>query len=238
MRIGQTIGGIMQSCTLVMDTSSSPLLLALEKNDKIIATRKKGIKQEKLLFPVLRELLTKAGAEMSDISRIFIIRGPGRFTGIRIALTFASMMQFLNKCEVKGATLFEVIFHQVSSSRPYKNWRKKHPNGAVAVVLHAFREEYFLQIFDGTQVGPQWLSRDELLAQLASYSVPLFVAGTDKEFAALEGLLGHAYTLARYTDCRVQPRTLVALSKGEVYKQNALEPLYLKPARFELEQPK
>lgn len=228
----------MQGCTLVMDTSSSPLLLALEKDGKIISAHRKGIKQEKLLFPVLRGLLAKAGADLKDISRIFIIRGPGRFTGIRIALTFASMMQFLNKCEVKGATLFDVIFRQVTASRAYKMWRKQHTAGAVAVVLHAFREEYFLQIFDDKHAGPQWLSREELLAQLAAYPAPLFVAGTDKEFAPLDGLVGSAYTLARYADCRVQPRTLVALAQEEQWAQNALEPLYLKPARFELEQPK
>ncbi len=228
----------MQGCTLVMDTSSSPFLLALAKGGKIISSRRKGIKQEKLLFPVLRGLLAKANADLKDISRIFIIRGPGRFTGIRIALTFASMMQFLNKCEVKGATLFDVIFRQVTASRAYKTWRKQHTAGAVAVVLHAFREEYFLQIFDDKHAGPQWLSREELLAQLSAYPAPLFVAGTDKEFAPLDELVGSAYTLARYTDCRVQPRTLVALAQEEQWAQNSLEPLYLKPARFELEQPK
>ena len=228
----------MQGCTLVMDSSSSPLLLALEKEGKIITARRRGIKQEKLLFPVLRGLLTKAGAELNDISRIFIIRGPGRFTGIRIALTFASMMQFLNKCNVKGATLFEVIYRQVADSRAYKTWSKQHANGAVAVVLHAFREEYFLQIFDDKHPAPQWLSREELLTQLAAYPAPLFVAGTDKEFAPLEGLVGPSYPLARYADCRVQPRTLVALAQEAQWQQNALDPLYLKPARFELEQPK
>ena len=228
----------MQGCTLMIDTSTSPLLLALEKDGKIISSRRKGIKQEKLLFPILRGLLTKANAKLSDISRIFIIRGPGRFTGIRIALTFASMMQFLNKCEVKGATLFDVVFHQVTASQAYKTWYKQRPDGVVAVILHAFREEYFLQIFDEKHVGPQWLSRDDLLRQLATSPVPLFVAGTDKEFVSLEGLVGPSYTLARYSDCRIQPSTLAALAQEKRWTQNALEPLYLKPARFELEQPK
>lgn len=228
----------MPSYTLVMDTSASPLLLALEKDGKIYASRRSGIKQEKLLFPVLRSLLAKAQADLPDISRIFIIRGPGRFTGIRIALTFASMMQMLSKTAVRGATLFEVLRAQVTASRAFKTWQKNNPNGALAVVLHAFREEYFLQIFDAANAGPQWLSREELLTQLAAYPAPLFVAGTDKDFAPLNELVGNAYALAAYKDCRVQARTLVQLAQDETWAKNALEPLYLKPARFELEQPK
>lgn len=225
-------------CTLVMDTSASPLLLALEKDGNIYSSRRKGIKQEKLLFPVLRTLLNKANAELTDISRIFIIRGPGRFTGIRIALTFASMMQLLNKSDVRGATLFEVLRAQVLACRAYKTWKKQYPHGALAIILHAFREEYFLQIFDRQSAGPQWLSREELLSRLANYPAPLFVAGTDKEFASLDGLIGTSYPLAPYAVCRVQAKTLVRLAQDPCWARHALEPLYLKPARFELEQPK
>ena len=144
----------------------------------------------------------------------------------------------LGGCEVKGATLFEVIFRQVLALRAYKAWQQTHPSGVVAVVLHAFREEYFLQIFDEKKSGPQWLSREELLAALAAYAYPLFVAGTDKEFAPLTDLLGTTYTLAPYKACRVQAKTLARLAQEKKWEKSALEPLYLKPARFELEAPK
>lgn len=227
----------MPGCTLVMDTSSPALLLAIEKEEKLYTVRRKGIKQEKLLFPLLRRLLVQAQADLPDVSRVCIIRGPGRFTGIRIALTFASMMKMLNKTVVCGVTLFEVLRAQVTASRAFKTWNKKNPAGALAVVLHAFREEYFLQIFDAENAGPQWLSREELLCQLSAYSAPLFVAGTDKDFASLQNLLGNAYALAAYKNCRVQAKTLVSLAQDDTWAVHALEPLYLKPARFELERP-
>jgi len=229
----------MQSAvTLVLDTSASPLTVAVEKDGRVFTARKKGIKQEKLLFPLLQKVLGKIPARLQEVKQIFIIRGPGRFTGIRIALTFASMMQYLNKATVKGATVFEVVARQVQSRPYFKKWKQAHPAGALAVVLHAFREEYFLQIFDGKKQGPKWLSREELLAQLDAYCSPLMVAGTDKEFAPLTDLLGHKYTLAKDADGHVQPRTLLSLCKEKEFAQNALEPLYLKPARFELITPK
>lgn len=220
-----------------MDTSASPLLLATAQDGRCVAVRRKGIKQEKLLFPALHTLLGKVQAQLKDIDRIFIIRGPGRFTGIRISLTFASMMHYLNKTRVYGATLFDVLYRQVGTSARFAKWKKQNPSGAVAVVLHAFREEYFLQIFDAACQGPQWLSREELLAQLAAYKNPLFLAGTDKDFTPLAGLVGSGYTLASVRDCRVRPQTLLAMAQEDVWTENALEPLYLKPARFELIKP-
>lgn len=223
--------------TLAMDTSGSPLLLAVEKDGKVFAARKKGVKQEKLLFPVLNAVLAKAGAELGDIGRIFIIRGPGRFTGIRISLTFASMMKYLNHTEVRGTTVFDVIRFQAASSRKFGSWQKRHPQGALGIVLHAFREEYFLQIFDGENAGPAWLSREELLSRLAAYKQPLFLAGSDKDGAPLAGLVGSAYTLADAKDCKVRPAALLEMANNPAWEQNALEPLYLKPARFELVNP-
>lgn len=222
--------------TVVLDTSASPLLVAVEKDGKIFSTRRTGIKQEKLLFPALHKVLGAAGATLNDVKEIFIIRGPGRFTGIRIALTFASMMQYLAHACVKGATVFEVISRQVQNSKKFKTWKKANPNGVLAVVLHAFREEYFLQFFDEKNAGPRWLSREELLQELARCSVPLFVAGTDKDFTPLTSLLA-GYTLADSKDCRVRPQTLLAMNREEQFASGALEPLYLKPARFELIKP-
>lgn len=223
---------------LGLDTSGAPLLAAVERDGKVFARRRKGIKQERLLFPAVNSALASAGAELKDIGRIFIVRGPGRFTGIRISLTFASMMKYLNNTEVRGATLFEVLRRQVTISKKFAAWNKSNPSGVLAVVLHAFREEYFLQIFDGQNAGPAWLSREELLKRLSDYSAPLMLAGNDKNGASLAELAGSKYAYADEKDCFVRPSTLTEMAKDDSLAQDALEPLYLKPARFELVIPK
>ena len=223
--------------TVALDTSASPLLVAVQGNGKIVFRRRKGIKQERLLFPVLQEALSACNATLQEVHRICIVRGPGRFTGIRIALTFASMMQYLNRATVYGTTLFEILRRQVEPSASFRRFKKQYSNGVLGVVLHAFREEYFLQIFDGSDSIPVWLSREELLSRLAGYKRPLFLAGTDKEGADLTTLTDGKYPLAASKDCRVQPQTLLSLAQDETLQTGALEPLYLKPARFELVAP-
>lgn len=222
---------------LGLDTSNSPLLAAVSDGVKTASRRRKGVKQEKLLFPALEGALKKLNAELADVKTVFVVRGPGRFTGIRISLTFASMMHALNGTAVRGATLFEVIHKQAAASKRFTEWKKKNPSGVLAVILHAFREEYFLQFFDAANSAPKWLSREELLAQLATYDRPLFAAGSDKDGFPLDELLDGKYAQADDRDCTVRPETLLAMAQDPRYDKDALEPLYLKPARFELVTP-
>lgn len=217
-----------------LDTSSSPLLALVEKDGKIYSSRRKGIKQEKLLFPVLKKLLDKHQARLSDTQKVVIVRGPGRFTGIRIALTFASMLKYLSGAQVYGVTVFKAVKEQVFASKAFKEWKAQNPSGVLAVVLHAFREEYFLQFFTPQPQPPQWLSYEELLARLSACKEPVFAAGSDKEHTPLTDLLQGRWPLADFKDCLVRPDTLAALARREDLRNDALEPLYLKPARFEL----
>lgn len=224
--------------TLGLDTSGSPLLAAASDGQKKAYARRKGVKQERLLFPAIESVLGRLEASLPDVKKVFVVRGPGRFTGIRISLTFASMMQALNGARLCGATVFEVIHKQASQSKRFAAWKAQHPQGALAVILHAFREEYFLQFFDGKDSAPMWLSREELIEKLAAYDKPLFAAGGDKDGFPLDEILDGKYAQADDADCVIRPATLLAMAQDEKYAQNALEPLYLKPARFELIEPK
>ena len=219
---------------LGLDTSGSTLLVVAQRDGKRVVRHRKGIKQERLLFPAVESALAALNATLGDVKKICIIRGPGRFTGIRISLTFASMMAYLNQTKIYGITLFELLRRQVEASAKFIRWKQQHPQGKLGIVLHAFREEYFLQIFDHPAAAPAWLSREELLKRLAGYAHPLFLAGTDKDGADLSRVTGDQYVLAAPKDCRVIAQTLPDLTQDESLCAHALEPLYLKPARFEL----
>lgn len=225
-----------QPVILAMDSSSPLLLLGIKKGEKIYKSQRRGIKQEQFFLPALQKLLAKADASLPDIKHIFFVRGPGRFTGIRISLTFASMMQALNGARVSSATIFEILQTQVHHSQAFIGWRQNHPQGILAVVLHAFREEYFLQLFNSENSAPMWLSKEELLNQLAKQTTPLYVAGMDKDGKSLQSLLGDKYRLAPIVDSHIRVQTLLEMAANLMYEKNALEPLYLKPARFELGQ--
>lgn len=216
---------------LALDTTASPLTAVIKKDGKIYRASKKGIKQEELLFPVIKNLLKKADCEFKEIKKVFFIRGPGRFTGIRIGMTLASMMRSLNGAEAVSATMFEVMHDTAAQSKEFAAWKEENKNGVHAVVLHAFREEYFLQYFDGSE--PVWLSKETLLENLAAYSSPLFITGFGDNGASLKKLLGNSYILGTDKLCKVNPAVLCDMAEKKTFEKNTLEPLYLKPARFE-----
>lgn len=221
---------------LALDSTSSPLYMVLKKGEKTYTGRRAGIKQEEMLFPALNKLFAKAGVKLKDINKFFYVKGPGRFTGIRIGITLASVLSEINSVQSSSADLFEILKYQAENSSAYKKWIKANPNGKLCIIIHAFREEYF-SFFVEENSKPEWSSWEEVEAKLLNSSSPLFVCGWDKERTSLEGKLPASCQLAPKTLCGLSSKAMLALCLAKSGKQNleeVLQPLYLKPARFEL----
>lgn len=79
--------------TLCMDTSSKFLVLAMIKDHKILAEVQKDCwkRQSEEIFPALEKLLENAGLKPHDIDQIVVTKGPGSYTGVRIAMTIAKV---------------------------------------------------------------------------------------------------------------------------------------------------
>ena len=224
-----------EKITLVLDSTSTPLFMVLESGGKIYKAKKDGIKQEELLYPALNKLFAKAGIKLKDINRFFYLKGPGRFTGIRIGITLASVLSEINGVKSCSADLFEVLKYQAEKSAAYQKWLKKNMGGALVIILHAFREEYFSLICrDGEK--PVWSSWEELETKLKNGGA-LFVCGWDRERTSLKEKLPSNCTYAPAALNRLNAADLLSLAQaleGKQTMQEVLTPLYLKPARFEL----
>ncbi|MDY4682317.1 MAG: tRNA (adenosine(37)-N6)-threonylcarbamoyltransferase complex dimerization subunit type 1 TsaB [Lachnospiraceae bacterium] len=79
--------------TLCMDTSTQYLVIALIRDDQIVAKfqEKCWKKQSEELFPRLMDLMKEAGLEPEDIGQVVVSEGPGSYTGVRIAMTVAKV---------------------------------------------------------------------------------------------------------------------------------------------------
>jgi tRNA threonylcarbamoyl adenosine modification protein YeaZ len=223
-----------ESVTLALDSSSSPLLLALKANGKIRRARKSGLKQEDYLFPLLKKLLDRAGLKLGDVKRFFFVKGPGRFTGIRIGITLASMLKEISGADIASASVFDILRARAQEAKEYKTWLQNNPGGAFAVVLHALREEYFAAIY-GAAPQPQWLGFEALLDFLKTQNQPLFIAGWGRERSPLSAVLPAAYTYAPARLNKIDAPTMLQMAALPPRPaREVLEPLYLKPARFEI----
>lgn len=79
--------------TLCMDTSHIFLALGLIRDDIVIARYQEKCwkKQSEEIFPSLISMCDGAGVKPEDIDQIVISRGPGSYTGVRIAMTIAKV---------------------------------------------------------------------------------------------------------------------------------------------------
>lgn len=80
--------------TLCMDTSHRYLVLALVEDEKVVASHMEEAwkKQSETIFVELIKLMEEANWNVDEINEVVITRGPGSYTGIRIAMSIAKVL--------------------------------------------------------------------------------------------------------------------------------------------------
>ncbi|NCB32818.1 MAG: tRNA (adenosine(37)-N6)-threonylcarbamoyltransferase complex dimerization subunit type 1 TsaB [Erysipelotrichia bacterium] len=91
--------------TLCMDTSSKYLAIGLIKDDKLIQKVQESCwkRQSEELFPKLQMIMEAADLQPENIDRIVITKGPGSYTGVRIAMTVSKVF-----CAMKNLPLYTI----------------------------------------------------------------------------------------------------------------------------------
>jgi tRNA threonylcarbamoyladenosine biosynthesis protein TsaB len=70
------------------------------RHDPLVLRQQFSVHHAKELFPELIKLLESAGKTPEDIGRVVVTLGPGRYTGVRIALTFAKVFAAMREIPV------------------------------------------------------------------------------------------------------------------------------------------
>lgn len=85
-----------------MDTSHRDLVLALVEDRKVIASHMSQAwkKQSETIFVELIALMEKAKWDVDEIDRVVITKGPGSYTGIRIAISIAKVLTTQKEIEL------------------------------------------------------------------------------------------------------------------------------------------
>ena len=80
--------------TLCMETSHRFLVLGVMDEEKVLNRMQMEFpkKQSEQIFPMLEKLLGEVGLKPTDIDQVVITRGPGSYTGVRIAMSIAKVL--------------------------------------------------------------------------------------------------------------------------------------------------
>lgn len=94
-----------------LDTSNSRLIVAIYKNKNCLAYYNevcdKNLSSD--IMPIIDKMFNQAKTSPWDIDKIFVVNGPGSFTGIRIGVTIAKIYAWSCGIEIVPISSLEVL---------------------------------------------------------------------------------------------------------------------------------
>ena len=94
---------------LFLDFTADMSLTLIGRHSFISKKIKSNKNISEILVIEIDKIFNKAEINIKKLDTIFVITGPGSFTGIRSALTFAKTIQLTNNTDVRGISKFEYL---------------------------------------------------------------------------------------------------------------------------------
>lgn len=94
---------------LVLDFTKTPCLAILHNDSFIIKQLKPKKNISEILIFEIDKFFNKNNKNINKLKSVFIITGPGSFTGIRSALTFAKILRLTQNLNMFGMSKFEFL---------------------------------------------------------------------------------------------------------------------------------
>jgi len=123
---------------LLIDTSTSNLTVSILNNQNILYKYQETILSDmsSKLLPIIDKGLKDNNLTLKDIDKIFVVNGPGSFTGIRVGVTVAKTIAWALKKDIIPLSSLELIA-TTSTSKKY-----------IVPMIDARRSNVFAGIYD------------------------------------------------------------------------------------------
>lgn len=176
--------------SLIMDTSNQYLMVSLYKDGQCLETiQELGSKrQSENAIPYLASLLEKYDLELLEIDEMIITRGPGSYTGERVAMTIAKTLSVIAPIRIKA----------ISSLAAYAGMHQ------CVSVIDARSQKVFVCVYQNGQalISEELISIDEFDSFMESYKDYTVVGQCDVVWYPLQevDLAKNLYELAQLTE--------------------------------------
>ena len=124
--------------SLLIDTSTSNLTVSIINNQEIIYKYQETIlfDMSSKLLPIIDNGLKEHNLKLENIDKIFVVNGPGSFTGIRVGVTVAKTFAWALKKDIIPLSSLELIA-TTNTSKKY-----------IVPMIDARRNNVFAGIYD------------------------------------------------------------------------------------------
>ncbi|MCH8061034.1 MAG: tRNA (adenosine(37)-N6)-threonylcarbamoyltransferase complex dimerization subunit type 1 TsaB [Chloroflexi bacterium] len=217
---------------LSIDTSTRYASVALSREGSALVeiTWRSERNHSVELVPAIREILRRANTKTSELSSIFIARGPGGFSALRVGISTAkTMVVSLGIPLVSVGTLD-------AEARPYTNVGRR-----VCAIINAGRDRLYVGWFDAASSleRPQYevLTNEEFLGKIDGDTLLCGEEATAMAESIRERHGEHAFISAMQPPTRragtIADLGYSRLQSGERDDPITLEPLYLRSSQVD-----
>ena len=211
---------------LTIDTATEACSVALQFNQTLY-TRYEVCPQQhsQKILPMVDAVMKEAGAALSALDGLGFGRGPGSFTGVRIATGIIQGLALGSQLPVAGVSTLAAMAQQVINTRDVKD---------VAVAIDARMGEVYFGHYQNQQgiatlVGQEQGASPETVAEQIDVT-SMAVAGTGwQAYPVLTALLNDQSVNVSYPYARFMlPLAEQTLSTGQGMAVDAITPEYLR----------
>ena len=161
--------------TILLDSSNTNLSAGIAKDNLLLESisYEAWQRQSEYMIPELDKLLEKHKVSRSDIKEVVVAKGPGSYTGVRIAITIAKTI----------ATALNAKLYAVSSLKTQKNG--KNPS---ICLINARSARSYVGVYRGyeTILPDQIMKNDDLLEYIKKH--PDYSVCGDASYLGIEGV--------------------------------------------------
>lgn len=136
---------------LFIDTSANNLIIGIIENNKVIyCFNNSNVSQTSTkVMSVIDEAFAKTNMKVNDIDKIFVVNGPGSFTGIRVGVTVAKIIGYCLNIPIIPLSELELLATTKTNTKyniPLLDARRGYVYGAIydQDLNVYFNEEYIL----------------------------------------------------------------------------------------------
>ena len=164
--------------TILLDSSNTNLSVGIARDNLLLecVSYEAWQRQSEYMIPELNKLLEKYNVKKEDISDVIVAKGPGSYTGVRIAITIAKTI----------ATALDTKLYAVSSLRVQKAC--KNPS---ICLINARSGRSYIGVYQGekTLLDDQIMKNEDVLSYIKEHS-DYCVCG-DTKYLGIDGVLSN-----------------------------------------------
>ncbi|TKJ37379.1 MAG: tRNA (adenosine(37)-N6)-threonylcarbamoyltransferase complex dimerization subunit type 1 TsaB [Planctomycetes bacterium B3_Pla] len=154
---------IKDNLILAVETSSRIGSVAIAAGGEVLAeaTFSVPLRHSAEIFTAIRDLLDRFGRRPREVEQVHISAGPGSFTGLRIAATFAKTMHLANAARIVAVDTLDVIAANVIDLADEDTYPASDPDlqaighERVAAIVDAKRGQFFIAVYERRTPGGQ-----------------------------------------------------------------------------------